>query len=127
MSDFDWEEYLTLAHGLLALQQSVGVSIDAVHRNAISRAYYAAHNLAREWYGKQQSHSKPLHKLPGHDVLIHELSQSGRVGVRMSDYLNDLKSWRNTADYVAGAPRLTQQTYSLLKKARTVIELAKYN
>ena len=127
MSDFDWEEYLTFANALFDHQQSMGVSIDAVHRNAISRAYYAAHNRAREWYGKQQLHSTPLHKLPGHDVLIHELNQFGRVGVRMSDYLNDLKSWRNTADYVARAPRLTQQTHSLLNKARKIIDLAKEN
>ena len=127
MSDFDWEEYLTFANALFDHQQSMGVSIDAVHRNAISRAYYAAHNRAREWYGKQQDPTTPLHRLPGHNELIEALRQTGKTGATITDCLNDLKAWRHTADYVARAPTLTRQTHSLLKKAQKVFALAKEN
>ena len=127
MSDFDWEEYLTFAHALIRHQQDLGVSPSAIHRNAISRAYYAAHNRAREWYGKQLGASEPAHRLPGHEELIDALSQEGRTGAKMTNCLNELKVWRRKADYDSHAPGLTQQTSSLLNKARTVIDLTKKN
>jgi uncharacterized protein (UPF0332 family) len=45
MSQFDWEEYLDLAEDLLP--NGPGYDAEAEMRCAISRAYYAAFNIAR--------------------------------------------------------------------------------
>jgi hypothetical protein len=45
MSQFDWEEYLKLAENLLPDGQ--GYNAEAEMRCAVSRAYYAAFNVAR--------------------------------------------------------------------------------
>ena len=52
MSKFDWEQYLIAADVLLEHDTAFRFSAEAAHRAAISRAYFAAHNTARDWYLK---------------------------------------------------------------------------
>ncbi|MFP4191261.1 MAG: hypothetical protein ACLFU6_04235 [Candidatus Hydrogenedentota bacterium] len=67
MNDFNWKEFLDFANHAATNTQAYPVSREAVVRIAISRAYYAAHNQARDWYsrnhGKRVSHSQLIDHL----------------------------------------------------------------
>ena len=123
MSDFDWKEYLTFAKALFKCHESLGVCLPTIHRNAISRAYYAAHNRARQWYGEQQQ----VTDLPHNQKLIDALYDTGTAGKKMAKYLHDLKLWRGRADYDTSVRSLEMKTHSLLKLAQNVLDLADRN
>jgi hypothetical protein len=92
---FDWKEYVELSR---FLQQQAGIGIDqeALHRSAISRAYYGAfcyaRNYARDWLGFH-----PRYEAEDHGRLRAHLKKSKRW--RVSEKLERLRDWRNESDY----------------------------
>ena len=90
MSSFNWEEYLDLAENLLP--DGPGFNSEAEMRCAISRAYYAAFNVARIKVPDHQLTSTGKdHKI----VREHFEGQPGRVGRN----LRRLHKRRKEADY----------------------------
>lgn len=88
--NFDWSEFLRIARELSARDD------EASHRIAISRAYYAAFNTARNL-----QRADGLISLVGssgdHMVLRRVLHDAGQLA--LADRLNQLREWRNKADY----------------------------
>ena len=64
--NFDWKEYLALAH-FLQQHSATGLNQEAAFRSAISRAYYAAfchaRNHARDRHGLKPTYSGADHFL----------------------------------------------------------------
>jgi hypothetical protein len=92
---FDWSENLTLARWLMA-NPPPGVSPEAVHRDAIGRAYYAAFNHALDYATQFLGYSPKGHGDDHGALRAHlKLKKRAQVAVR----LDRLRGWRNLADY----------------------------
>jgi hypothetical protein len=97
---FDWHDYLTLAKWLRD-NTPPGVSGEAAHRVAVSRAYYAAfcyaRNYARDYLGFQ-----PRNDADDHGRLRAHLRRRRRQAT--SESLDRLREWRNNCDYLDDLP-----------------------
>jgi len=96
---FDWKEYLTLAQFL----QGNGdhYSEEAARRAAVSRAYYAAFCLARN-YASKNLLFVPEGKGADHGNLISWYNVCENYHPSLSgigEKLRELLIWRNTCDY----------------------------
>jgi hypothetical protein len=99
--------------------QLVGGTSPAEFRTAISRAYYAAYNVAVEIL---EDMGFRVSKGPaGHGEVQHRLSNSGNTDViRVGSQLVDLHSRRIQADY-----RLDRTDVENLKTVRSLVEQAR--
>lgn len=111
---FNWIDYLQLAQQLMG--QNTLVSSEAKQRTAISRAYYAAYNEARQLARRHGFHES---QFDNHrsliDYFLHEPLREWR---NVGENLRRLRQQRNNADY---QPRIDQLEYH----ARTTLALAK--
>lgn len=95
--DFDWEDYLTLAH-CLHQDSTLEIRDEARWRCSISRAYYAV-------FGKAKSHLLNIDKTPvpttdAHSFVIREFKNSkSRERRKIGTTLDRLRKDRTTADY----------------------------
>jgi hypothetical protein len=91
---FNWKEFLDLA---IALQ--IGRSDyphDAALRFAVSRAYYAAYCIARDYARDKEGLS--LANMPSdHSLVRRHYLRHGRDD--LASELDDLRQWRNVCDY----------------------------
>jgi hypothetical protein len=97
---FDWHEYLLLARFLAKLvANESGLDREAVHRAAISRAYYAAFGhasaYARNWLGFRQSRIEDRTQDNGRIPAF----LRGKRRARAANYLRRLRDLRNKSDY----------------------------
>lgn len=112
---FDWREYLALA---MRLASGGGVTDckEAADRSAVSRAYYAAFCVARN-YAVGNLGFRPKGNANVHRELREFLQGQGHV--QMASDLNKLRQWRNDCDYenqVPGLPRLVGESIEMAQK-----------
>ena len=119
--DFDWKEYLTLAHALQQ-QSASGSTPEAALRSAVSRAYFAAfchaRNYARDRHGLRLRYS-------GDDHYLVKQHFSNRRERGVAQKLNRLREWRNKCDYEDAIPDLATLLTSALSEAQMVIAILK--
>jgi uncharacterized protein (UPF0332 family) len=90
---FGWEDYLSLANDLSKDQNN-----EAALRSAVSRAYYAAFNIAKDFLNKngaEISESTPS----VHHKVWNEFRRRGRTGLTVYTNGDRLKKRRGDADY----------------------------
>ena len=115
---FDWSEYFNLAKEL------AGTTEEAKLRSAVSRAYYSAFCLARNYLrdiqqdprlSRNKTYDINVHKYVA-DEFIHHKSKS-KTMIEIGNDLNRLRPRRNKADY-------EDTIFNLQKEARTALMLA---
>ena len=115
---FDWSECLVLAEHISEPRIPIA-SVEARHRSAVSRAYYAAFGTAREAadaFGFPRNRKAPVED---HRKLPSFLRTQRLFGAARD--LQMLRIWRNQCDYddtVADLPRLCQDA---IQAARAVL------
>jgi len=117
---FDWMEYLVLAEGLASSSGDSEAATEGRRRSAISRGYYAAFNEAKRFLeneGVSFSATAVVHL----EVSGQFLSAKHPLRKRIGDNLASLRTWRNKADYWATVPRLNEEFFSQLRRARRVM------
>jgi hypothetical protein len=97
---FDWREYLALARLLVSLA-GTGCTQEAGCRGAVSKAYYAAFNYARQYATNFLGfvpRTRPEDRSQDHGRLRAHLIRRRRR--RVADTLHMLRDLRNECDYV---------------------------
>ena len=118
---FDWEEYFNLAKDL------AGTTEEAKLRSAVSRAYYSAFCLARNYLrdieqDPRLSHNQTdinVHKYVA-DEFIHHKSKS-KTMIEIGNDLNRLRPRRNKADYEEPISYLPKESIAALMLAENII------
>lgn len=91
---FNWEEFLDLA---IALQTGRSdYPHDAALRSAVSRAYFAAYCIARD-YARDKEGLSLANKPSDHSLVRRHYLRHGRED--LASELDDLRQWRNVCDY----------------------------
>jgi hypothetical protein len=117
---FDWEGYLRLAEVL-----NESTDNESCHRAAVSRAYYAAYNIARRYVAEQSSDEakrKPFEDGGSHERVwnaFRKNTSGTRIEAAINKHGYDLLRDRVVADYRTHAKNNFRQT------ARSAISLAK--
>jgi uncharacterized protein (UPF0332 family) len=94
----DWTEFLTLAEALQRTPNSPGPR-EASLRSAISRAYYAAFCVARN-FGRDRREFAPTGTAQDHSLVKdHFRKSSDRTRRKIGIDLDRLRDYRNAADY----------------------------
>ena len=115
---FDWEEYFNLA------QELAGTNEEAKLRSAVSRAYYSAFCLARNYLRDIQQDPR-LSRNKTYDIndhqyvaeeFIHNQSKSQTM-IEIGKDLTRLRKMRNKADY-------EDTMFNLQREARNALVLA---
>ena len=118
---FDWTDLLTLAEALKSDPNSPGPR-EASLRSAISRAYYAAFCVARN-FGRDRGEFTPTGTGADHGLVRgHFLLSSDRTRRKIGADLDRLRDSRNKADYddvLVGRPAPLAQ--SSIDRARNVL------
>jgi hypothetical protein len=120
---FDWTEYLALAR-FLASQAGSGCTLEAGCRGAVSKAYYAAFNYARQYATKFLGfvpRTRLEDRSQDHGRLRAHLMRRRRR--RIGDTLSTLRDLRNRCDYhddLQGL-NLSQTTADAITRAEYVI------
>jgi len=118
---FDWTDLLTLAEALKSDPNSPGPR-EASLRSAISRAYYAAFCVARN-FGRDRGEFTPTGTGTDHGLVRnHFLLSSDRTRRKIGADLDRLRDSRNKADYddvLVGRPAPLAQ--SSIDRARNVL------
>jgi uncharacterized protein (UPF0332 family) len=152
---FDWSEYLIVAKELasqtttsLKTQSNIKVMLlntisrayygtfkkvakpsldEAKLRCAISRAYYGAFRKARNHLRDKDSHTpSALERGNTHQIVINLFGNSNDMDRQMiGQFLRDLRSARNKADYDDAVPNLPGLTMTVLLQSEQVIDLLK--
>jgi len=92
----NWNDYLTLAERLKDEED------DASRRSAISRAYYAAYNVANDWYksdSKRRQIGLAQDAQGHHKALWESIKTFGGTGSLIAKHGNMLRIDRNKCDY----------------------------
>lgn len=115
---FDWSQYLTLAEEL-----ALRTTEEAAMRSAISRAYYAAFNLARIRAEKNLGSIPRPPNLGSHEALWtvfrrHTDRRCRAIGVN-GDRLRDN---RGRADYRDAIANVQSEMAAALLKARVIVQ-----
>jgi len=97
---FDWNEFVELAR-ILEQQAKNAVYPEAYYRSAVSRAYFSAFGHAIN-YAKNFLQFTPRELVEDHGRLREHLKRRRRKGD--SDRLEQLRQWRNEADYLNELP-----------------------
>ena len=116
---FNWSEYLGLAQQLAGKAQ-ISATQESRLRSAISRAYYAAFILARNYLRDEESISIP--EKQSHKFVIEQFKNSSeKVRQAIGKNLARLRFSRNKADYNDNFERLPEETRAMLKLANKTI------
>ncbi|HZU67626.1 MAG TPA: hypothetical protein VFA09_10145 [Ktedonobacteraceae bacterium] len=152
---FDWSEYLLVAQELVSqttasskaqrqinlvlikvIERIYNISFKKVRKRsldeaklrcAISRAYYAAFRMARNHL--RDKDGLPLNVLlqgNTHQNVINHFNRSSDLDRQMiAQFLRDLRSARNKADYDDTVPNLAGLTMTVLLQSEQVLDLLK--
>jgi len=115
---FDWREFLVQAKNLVGYA-GFPYSQEAAERSAVSRAYFAAFCLARN-YAEAQLNFKRSGDAKDHKRLREHLKNSGKA--QMASRMNRLRDWRNDCDYKDEVRNLKRLVKYALENADKVIE-----
>ncbi len=117
---FDWSQYLNLAKELTG-QSTIPANQEAKLRDAISRAYYAAFILARNYLRDHEGISIP--KTSDAQRYVWEQFQLNPDPQRqlIANNLKRLRAYRRQADYVDKFPGLSGITLTALTLSEEVI------
>jgi uncharacterized protein (UPF0332 family) len=115
---FDWSEYFYLAKEL------ADTSKEAELRSAVSRAYYSAFCLARNYLRDIQQYPKLWHNKT-YDINAHQYvaekfiynQSKSQIMIEIGKDLSRLRKMRNKADY-------EDTMFNLKREARTALMLA---
>ena len=115
---FDWSEYFNLAKELAETSQ------EAELRSAVSRAYYSAFCLARN-YLRDIQHDPKLWRQKTYDINAHQYvaekfiynQSKSQIMIEIGKDLSRLRKMRNKADY-------EDTMFNLKREARTALMLA---
>jgi len=118
---FEWKYFLDVANHLRQLEKD-GLDKEACCRSAISRAYYAAFCHARN-YARDRRSFIPEYSDADHRNVRERFMKSKTRGVASA--LDQLRQWRNEADYVDDIEDISSQVQGLLGEAKKVIEWLK--
>ena len=114
MIEFDWHDYLVLAREL------AGRDDEAARHSAVSRAYYAAFSLARQWLEREGT---ALDADGSIHAQVWEAFRSSPDDI--SYYIgidgNSLRNYRNLADYESEVANLDKRVRQAIRKAENVI------
>lgn len=97
MSSFIWAEFLRVAEALASEAQQDGS--EGKRRSAISRAYYATFNSAREYASERLSFTVKPGDASVHGKLWHELSFKAGKNAKLAAQGKQLLKMRKEADY----------------------------
>jgi len=118
---FDWSEFLELAYEL-AQSTSEKSSEEARTRSAISRSYYAAYRIARDYWEKTQGrvvdYGRGSHGNLVQNYKLNQDKENRKVGV----YLEIAFENRKNADYDALVPDLKSKLSVNLRLCKWVVE-----
>lgn len=114
---FDWSEYFNLAKDLAETSE------EAELRSAVSRAYYSAFCLARNYLRDIQQYPRLWRNIT-YDINAHKYvaekfiynQSKSQIMIEIGKDLNRLRKMRNKADY--------EDTRNLKREARTALMLA---
>jgi hypothetical protein len=98
---FDWQDLLDLARQMEQQASKGGTDAEAMHRSAVSRAYFSAFCHARN-YAESYLKYQPKQDERDHGSLRAHLKSKRRQGD--ADRLERLRQWRNDADYLNDLP-----------------------
>ncbi|QFS42769.1 HEPN domain-containing protein [Nostoc sphaeroides] len=119
---FDWSQYLNLAKELTD-QPTTPANQEAKLRDAISRSYYAAFILARNYLRDQEGISIPkisdAHRYVWEQFKLNPHPQRQLI----ANNLKRLRAYRNQADYVDKFPGLAGATIIALDLSEEVISI----
>ncbi len=94
MSRFEWEKFIDTAWVLLKEGN------EAAYRSAVSRAYYALHNVAKPYCEKIASRPSSRPEGHSHKALVGILRREApQLGADVGRKLHELRDARNIADY----------------------------
>ena len=121
---FDWSEYFNLAKELAETSE------EAELRSAVSRAYYSAFCLARN-YLRDIEQDPRLSRNKTYDINVHEYvakefihhQPKSQTRIEIGNDLNRLRPRRNNADYEDTMFNLPTQATTALKLADNIIAL----
>ncbi len=117
---FDWSQYLNLAKELTG-QSTIPANQEAKLRDAISRAYYAAFILARNYLRDHEGISIPktsdAHRYVWEQFQLNPDPQRQLI----ANNLKRLRAYRRQADYVDKFPGLSGITLTALTLSEEVI------
>jgi hypothetical protein len=119
---FDWAEYLSLAEELCGLAVSgPPVGNEAQQRAGVSRAYYAAFILARNFLRDVDGVRTPRHANAHQFVANQFLNHPDPIRVAIGYELGLLRAARNRCDYDDIVPNLPSRAYLSIGSAVQVI------
>jgi uncharacterized protein (UPF0332 family) len=114
---FDWAEYLALAKELI---ENPTIYPEARQRSAVSRAYYAAFNLAKNYLEQAEEQSLPktadAHRYVAEYFRLSDDPDQREIG----NNLARLRLFRNQADYTSSFPGLSAVAKRTVKIAAGV-------
>ena len=114
--NFDWSEYLRLARELADQRGD-----DAAMRTAISRAYYAAFNIASRHKAAEEARSS---QAGPHQAVWRLLKQSGNSSWRRAGNMGlRFMEIRQMVDYIDMVPALPWESRKALGTAETILHL----
>jgi uncharacterized protein (UPF0332 family) len=121
---FNWEEFLAVSEILTNLDQIP--YLEGRQRSAISRAYYAAYCMARDYVIAKNAHQHQLTGLSAHKV-VHEffLHRSDKISKSIGNDLDTMFSLRKLADYEGEMNQLESRVKFCIQRARLVIRQIK--
>lgn len=118
MAAFDWTQYFHLARDLSTRPE------EAALRSAISRAYYAAYNVA-EIYLTDKGIPKPSTGNSHKDVWDAFLRKGGRTFTSVADKGDRLRRKRTQADYDSILTGLSSKVTDSLNDANAILSYLK--
>ncbi|RKY17315.1 MAG: hypothetical protein DRP63_03935 [Planctomycetota bacterium] len=118
MPPFDWLSFLSLALELKNGDESK-------QRTAVSRAYFAVYNFSHE-YARRFLRFIPSseERYRDHARLQRHLWEKGGTHRRVSNYLQDLRKWRNACDYeaeISNLPRIVEWALKHAENAKNLL------
>lgn len=125
---FDWNQYLILAKSLSGDDDAM-CNDESYDRSAVSRAYYAAFCLARN-YARDHYSYHPRYTAEDHievrkyyASLVNQLTGILRGKILMiPSQLENLRLWRNNCDYKDEHPNLATTVRMALEQTELLIE-----
>ena len=118
---FDWLQYHNLAKERLGMIHEP-VSEEAKQRSAISRAYYAAFNIAAEYILASEGESALPAGVAQHEAVQRHFSiRKDGVSRKIADDFGYLRTERNKADYKINARIAPATSREAVRRAGEVI------
>ena len=117
---FNWRDFLTVADALAEL--TISVNHEALHRSAISRAYYAAFGAARAQAGVLRASTRRSAAEHG-ELATFYAKRFGEAGQQVAVLLNRMRTFRNAADYDGTCDDAEAICQITLKDAHSVFDL----